>query len=77
MKINILLFGQLTDITGAGSITMDEAMDTDSMVAELHKKFPALVYSKYVVAVDQKIIAENTPLTENCTVALLPPFSGG
>ncbi len=77
MKINIIIFGQLTDITGTGSVTVEEVMDTDSLQATLCKTYPGLMNSKYVIAVDKNIIAENTPLTNNCTVALLPPFSGG
>jgi molybdopterin converting factor small subunit len=33
--------------------------------------------AKYVIAVDKKVANENTTLTENSIVALLPPFSGG
>jgi sulfur-carrier protein len=77
MKVNILLFGQLTDITGADTITLEDVADTDNLVLTLHKSYPALINSKYAIAVEKKIITENTLLTNNCTVALLPPFSGG
>lgn len=77
MKINILLFGQLIDITGTANLTMAEVVDTNGLVEKLHSNFPALAYSKYVIAVNKNIISGNTRLTENCTVALLPPFSGG
>ncbi len=77
MTINIILFGQLTDITGAGSLTMKDVTDTDSLVVTLQIGYPALISSKFVIAVDKKVISGNTPLTNNCTVALLPPFSGG
>lgn len=77
MKINIILFGQLTDITGVNNITLENIPDTDSLVAALRSAYPALINSKYVIAVDKNIIPANTILTNNCTVALLPPFSGG
>jgi molybdopterin converting factor small subunit len=77
MQINILLFGQLTDITGTSSMVLDNLPDTDAVTMKLHKKFPALANSKYVIAVDKKIISANTQLTDSSTVALLPPFSGG
>ena len=77
MEINVLLFGQLTDITKAGTIALDNVTDTDAVVKKLHRQFPALANSKYVIAVDKKIISSNTQLTNNCTVALMPPFSGG
>lgn len=77
MKINIILFGQLTDITGSASVTVEGVIDTDSLQATLNNTYPALINSKYVTAVDKKVISENTLLTDNSTVALLPPFSGG
>ncbi|MEP7109661.1 MAG: MoaD/ThiS family protein [Ferruginibacter sp.] len=77
MKVNILIFGQLTDITGAGIVTLENIADTDNLVATLHGNYPGLINSKYLIAVDKKVISENTPLFDNCTIALLPPFSGG
>ncbi len=77
MKVTILLFGQLTDITGTDNIIFDDVPDTVSLTIKLHRQFPALKESKYIIAVDKKIISANTTLYNNCTVALLPPFSGG
>jgi len=77
MKINIILFGQLTDITGTDSVMLEDVPDTDTLMNLLHQTYPALSQSKYLVAVDKTIIEKNTMLTDNCTVALLPPFSGG
>ncbi|MEP7143999.1 MAG: MoaD/ThiS family protein [Ferruginibacter sp.] len=77
MKVNIILFGQLTDIAGTDNFTLENVADTDGLVAKLHKSYPPLINSKYVIAVDKNIISTNTLLTNNCTVALLPPFSGG
>jgi len=77
MKVNILLFGQLTDITGTETISMEDIIDTNSLVEILQQTYPVLLNSKFLVAVNKKIISANTVLTDNCTVALLPPFSGG
>lgn len=77
MSIHILLFGQLTDITNTDAISLDGIIDTNNMVEVLHQTYPALANASYLVAVDKKVIKSNTLLTNNCTVALLPPFSGG
>ncbi|MEO6729588.1 MAG: MoaD/ThiS family protein [Ferruginibacter sp.] len=77
MKVNIILFGQLTDITGTDTFTVEGVDDTTGLTNKLQDDYPALSNSKYIIAIDKKVIAENTVLTENCTVALLPPFSGG
>jgi molybdopterin converting factor small subunit len=76
MPVNIIIFGRLTDIAG-NSLTLENVSDTKALVKELHILYPALADAKYVIAVNKKVVNENTTLTENSIVALLPPFSGG
>ena len=75
--INILAFGQLTEITGQSSWQMEGAIDTDQIRTMLIEKYPALAQSKYLVAVNKEIIRDNVKLKSGDVVALLPPFSGG
>ena len=77
MQMTILFFGQLTDITGKASTALEDIADTDALSIRLHQDFPALANAKYAIAIDKKVINSNTLLTNNCNVALLPPFSGG
>lgn len=76
MNVKVILFGKLADIAG-NSVTVGKVADTDSLIEALHKDYPALTNTKYVIAVDKQIINENTELNKNSMVALLPPFSGG
>jgi molybdopterin synthase sulfur carrier subunit len=77
MKYRIILFGQLCDIAGSDSIVLENIADTDKLQVLLKKNFPALASSNYVIAIDKKLVVENTSLHENSSIALLPPFSGG
>ena len=77
MEINILAFGQIADIAGKNSWTIDNAEDTDSLKEKLEQRYPILKEMNYLIAVDKTIIQTNTPLSSEVTVALLPPFSGG
>lgn len=77
MKVTIILFGRLTDIADASSITVEDVVDTNNLVMKLQEAYPALISARYVIAVDKNIVKENTILSNNCIVALLPPFSGG
>lgn len=77
MQIRIIIFGQLTDIIHASSLTINNIADTRGLVSELNKRYPALADAKYMLAVDKQIVMGNTILREDSTVALLPPFSGG
>ena len=76
MSLKIIMFGKLADIAG-NSVSVNDVSDTDSLINVLHKDYPALSVTKYVVAVDKQIIKGNTQLNNNSIVALLPPFSGG
>jgi len=76
MQIKLIIFGQLADTLGE-SLVLENITDTDSLTAALNKKYPALVNATYVIAVNKKIITGNSVLTDDSTVALLPPFSGG
>ena len=76
MKINILVFGQLCDTIGE-NLVLNDIVDTNSLTKFLNEKYPELANSKFVVAVNKKLVTENILLTGNSTVALLPPFSGG
>jgi len=51
--------------------------DTNELIKNLEQQFPALSTAHYSIAVNKKIVQENTAFNENDTIALLPPFSGG
>jgi molybdopterin synthase sulfur carrier subunit len=77
MRIEIILFGQLTDIAGSNTIAVDDVHDSDELVTAINKLYPAMASIKYIVAIDKKTIQTKTILNEKTMVALLPPFSGG
>ena len=77
MPLNIIIFGQIADITGTNNITLENVADTNQLIERLNSSYPSLGSAKYAIAVDKKVIKENTALNNNDTIALLPPFSGG
>lgn len=76
MEIKIIIFGQLRDLLGENMLLRDIA-DTDSLCIELNRRYPELADSKYLVALNKKLVTENIPISNNSTIALLPAFSGG
>ena len=52
-------------------------IDTAGLIKRLHGEYPVMENANYMMAVNKKLIKENTGLTENCIVAILSPFSGG
>lgn len=77
MGINVLLFGQVADITGKDILKIPVVKNTNELNQLLEKTYPALKSIKYSIAVNKKVIQENTALLNEDTVAILPPFSGG
>jgi len=77
MEIQVLAFGQIAEITGKSSWTMTDIKDTNELVKRAEGEFQNLVQMKYSIAVNKKIIQENTVINDRDTIALLPPFSGG
>jgi molybdopterin converting factor small subunit len=44
---------------------------------KLFTLFPLLMESKFVIAINNKMAAENADIPEHAKIALMPPFSGG
>ena len=72
-----MIFGQLSDIINSNELTLTGIADTNSLVSELNKRYPALTSTRYMMAVNKQTVTANTILKEGSIVALLPPFSGG
>ncbi len=77
MQVKVRAFGPLVDIIKIEEMILSGAPDTDSLLRVLNLQYPALGGKKFMIAVDQKTVRENTVLQPGSTVALLPPFSGG
>lgn len=74
-NIKLISFGRLKEILGSDFEL--EAENSNALLNQLNKKFPQLEDLKLRIAVNQKIISENTELKNNDVVALMPPYSGG
>ena len=77
MKVTLILFGQLKDITGAQHLEFDNVFDVNALKSALTAKYPALAKAEFIIAVNKKIVHENIRLEDHAEIALLPPYSGG
>lgn len=77
MKIDIILFGQLVELIGKDSISLEGCVDSDTLLKTLKEQYPMLATTKFVMAIDKEIVNANRLLADKNIVALLPPFSGG
>lgn len=79
MKLNVLYFGNLLDVTGKPSEEIEATGLTDiaDLNEHLHAIYPTLAMQKYKVAVNQKIVDASQSIKDGDEIALLPPFAGG
>ena len=77
MQVHLTLFGQLADITGKAEMILLDIPDTETLIKTLNEMYPSLANVKYAMALNKKVIKENTILSGDNNIALLPPFSGG
>jgi molybdopterin synthase sulfur carrier subunit len=73
----ILVFGQLQDITGTHTLKLEGVTDTATLRERLFLLHPALRDARFAIAVDKHIVTGDAPIGPEAGVALLPPFSGG
>lgn len=77
MNVQVLFFGQLQELSGCDSMRVRDVADTAALRRHICDQYPALSNVKYLIAVNQEVVNENTPLPEGAAVAFLPPYSGG
>ncbi len=77
MAITLKTFGRLTELTGGVQHILPAVTDTDALRQQLAQQFPELAGVRYFIAINNKMVQENTIIPENAVLALLPPFSGG
>lgn len=82
MKLRVLFFSVLRDITGAGEFVIELTSDKSTvsdLLDHLHQRWPALRdwERSLLVAVDQVYAKRDEPLHDNAEVAIMPPVQGG
>lgn len=81
--IKVLFFAKLRDLLGSSELQLDSKNNPDvtSLLNNLQERggswSSALADNKLMVAVNQTIITNNSPLQDGDEVAFFPPVTGG
>ena len=79
MRIEIQFFGMLAEAIGKETLVLENF--TGSLLGDVKthvfSQFPVLRAFSFQMALNKKLLPENTALTHNATIAFLPPFAGG
>ncbi len=81
MRCTVLMFAQLADAVGARSLEVELAdgatvADALDVLAARHDAVREL-RGRIATAVGEAYVPESAPLRDGCTLALIPPVSGG
>ncbi len=81
MKIKVLLFAHLREISGSDEIEMelDSGCVGEDVLARLEELYPEIVdHRKYLkLSMNGEYINNETTIIENAEIAVFPPVSGG
>lgn len=82
MKVRVLFFSVLRDITGVDEIEWElpaTASSLAELLAEIEARWPKLRDwdGSMLLAVDQTYVRRDAPLRDGAEVALMPPVQGG
>jgi molybdopterin converting factor small subunit len=77
MKIKVLFFGAITDVTQCAQVEISDYTSTHQLLNYLHEQYPLLQHYKFSMALNGKFMAADYALNEGDELALMPPFAGG
>ena len=77
MRIQVLFFGVLAEVTMTGSKYYMGVRSFDDLRLRVEDNFPEIVLYNYRIAVNNEIINDKPVLQDGDEVAFLPPFTGG
>lgn len=77
MKINVLFFGVIAEVTGTHIKTYNGVRSYGDLRYRIQDDFPEMIHYNFRIAVNNQIVDEDPVLKTGDEVAYLPPFAGG
>jgi sulfur-carrier protein len=77
MKVTVLFFGVLTEVTGSALKVYEEVNSLEHLKMRVNDDYPETFHYSYRIALNNELTDEDLPLKDGDEVAFLPPFAGG
>jgi len=79
MKCNVLYFGMIAETVQKNNeeLIFENEVSITQLKDSLKEKYSALQKMSFQIALNQKIVPEETIIENHNEIAILPPFAGG
>jgi molybdopterin synthase sulfur carrier subunit len=77
MKVKVMFFGVLSEVTETGIKFYEGADSVDQLKLRILDDYPEIFHYDFRISVNNEIINSDTKLSDGDEIALLPPFAGG
>ena len=77
MKVKVLFFGVLSEVTGTGIKFYDDVKTIEHLKLRVSDDYPEVIHYKFNVSINNELINSDAALKNGDEIAFLPPFAGG
>lgn len=77
MKIRVIFFGVLAEITGLNIKYYSYVSSVDEVRMRIEEDYPEIVHYNYRISLNNEFINHDYKLSNDDELALVPPFAGG
>jgi molybdopterin synthase sulfur carrier subunit len=77
MKVKVLFFGVLSEVTGTSIKVYMDVKSIEHLNQFVTDDFPEIIHYKFKISLNNEIINGDAELKNGDEVAFLPPFAGG
>lgn len=77
MKVKVLFFGVLAEVTGTGMKSYDNATSVEQLKQRTLEDYPDIEHYNFRVSLNNEIVDNDARLADGDEIAFLPPFAGG
>jgi molybdopterin converting factor small subunit len=77
MKVKVLFFGVLTELTGTEIKFYEDVKSLEHLKMRITDDFPEIIHYQFNVSLNNKLINSDSKLKNGDEVEFLPPFEGG
>jgi sulfur-carrier protein len=77
MKVKVLFFGVLAEISGTSMKFYNEVRSVEILKLKISEDFPEIIHYNYQISLNNVFIRTDSELKDGDEVAFLPPYAGG